>query len=85
MRPTATQFLMPERLSVAVMAMSFTTFAQTDEIQVYDAEIAARGMFNLMVYTDFTRHAAFALAAGLSRTGDCPIRRECLDHVIGVR
>jgi hypothetical protein len=31
-----------------------TTFAQTDEIQVYDAEIADQGVFNLMVHTNFT-------------------------------
>ena len=29
-------------------------FAQTDEIQVYDAEIAEPGVFNLMVHTNFT-------------------------------
>jgi len=29
-------------------------FAQTDEIQVYDAEIAAPGVFNLMVHNNFT-------------------------------
>lgn len=29
-------------------------FAQTDEIQVYDAEIAGKGVFNLMVHTNFT-------------------------------
>ena len=29
-------------------------FAQTDEIQVYDAEIADPGVFNLMVHTNFT-------------------------------
>lgn len=29
-------------------------FAQTDEIQVYDAEIAERGVFNLMMHTNFT-------------------------------
>lgn len=28
--------------------------AQTDEIQVYDAEIAEQGVFNLMVHTNFT-------------------------------
>ena len=28
--------------------------AQTDEIQVYDAEIAERGVFNLMIHTNFT-------------------------------
>ena len=29
-------------------------FAQTDEIQVYDAEIAAPGVFNLMVHNNYT-------------------------------
>lgn len=29
-------------------------FAQTDEIQVYDAEIAEPGVFNLMIHTNFT-------------------------------
>lgn len=29
-------------------------YAQTDEIQVYDAEIAEPGVFNLMVHTNFT-------------------------------
>lgn len=29
-------------------------FAQTDEIQVYDAEIAEKGVFNLMLHTNFT-------------------------------
>lgn len=58
MRPTRTRFMTTERLSgslaVAVIALSFTAFAQTDEIQVYDAEIASRGVFNLMVHTNFT-------------------------------
>lgn len=31
-----------------------TVFAQTDEIQVYDAEIAEQGVFNLMIHTNFT-------------------------------
>jgi hypothetical protein len=29
-------------------------FSQTDEIQVYDAEIAETGVFNLMVHSNFT-------------------------------
>ena len=29
-------------------------FAQTDEIQVYDAEIAEKGVFNLMIHSNFT-------------------------------
>jgi hypothetical protein len=34
--------------------ISPATFAQTDEIQVYDAEISEVGIFNLMVHTNFT-------------------------------
>jgi len=34
--------------------MSAMSFAQTDEIQVYDAEIAEPGIFNLMIHTNFT-------------------------------
>ena len=33
---------------------SASAWAQTDEIQVYDAEIAAPGTFNLMVHNNFT-------------------------------
>lgn len=33
---------------------SATAFAQTDEIQVYDAEIAEPGVLNLMVHNNFT-------------------------------
>ena len=45
--------------SRAVMAFVLLTgpaaaFAQTDEIQVYDAEIADQGVFNLMIHTNFT-------------------------------
>ncbi len=45
--------------SRAVMAFVLLTgpaavFAQTDEIQVYDAEIADQGVFNLMIHTKFT-------------------------------
>lgn len=43
----------------AIMAMVFfavpvALFAQTDEIQVYDAEIAEPGIFNLMIHMNFT-------------------------------
>lgn len=34
--------------------MPAVTFSQTDEIQVYDAEIAEPGIFNLMIHTNFT-------------------------------
>jgi hypothetical protein len=39
---------------VALVAAPQLTFAQTDEIQVYDANIAAQGKFNLMVHNNFT-------------------------------
>jgi len=37
-----------------LVAWSVIAFAQTDEIQVYDAGIADPGVFNLMVHTNFT-------------------------------
>lgn len=36
-----------------LLAVPTAIFAQTDEIQVYDAEIADRGVFNLMIHTNF--------------------------------
>ena len=39
---------------VGLAAMPLTTLAQTDEIQVYDAEIAEPGVFNLMIHSNFT-------------------------------
>ena len=39
---------------IVLAAAAPRMFAQTDEIQVYDAEIAPRGMFNLTVHTNFT-------------------------------
>jgi hypothetical protein len=39
---------------IGFIAMPAAAFAQTDEIQVYDAEIADQGTFNLMVHTNFT-------------------------------
>lgn len=39
---------------ITLMAVPAADFAQTDEIQVYDAEIAEPGIFNLMVHTNFT-------------------------------
>ena len=39
---------------IGFVAMPAATFAQTDEIQVYDAEIAEEGIFNLMIHTNFT-------------------------------
>lgn len=37
-----------------LLAAPSTAFAQTDEIQVYDAEIEPQGIFNLMVHMNFT-------------------------------
>ena len=45
------------RLFVVVfvlVAIPASAYCQTDEIQVYDAEIADPGVFNLMVHTNFT-------------------------------
>jgi hypothetical protein len=41
-------------MAIGFFAMVGSAFAQTDEIQVYDAEIARPGIFNLMVHTNFT-------------------------------
>jgi hypothetical protein len=41
-------------LLLALLGAPLTIRAQTDEIQVYDAEIAAPGIFNLMIHTNFT-------------------------------
>src|SRR2546421_7874323 len=50
-------------LVACVLACSGAARAQTDEIQVYDAEIAAPGRFNLTWHNNFTpsgrRRAAF--------------------------
>ena len=40
--------------SVVLLAVPVVAFAQTDEIQVYDAEIAEQGVFNLMIHTNYT-------------------------------
>jgi hypothetical protein len=40
--------------ALAIMVYGTTAFAQTDEIQVYDAEIADPGVLNLMVHNNFT-------------------------------
>jgi hypothetical protein len=39
---------------VALIAAPAVAFAQTDEIQVYDGAIAARGVFGLMLHNNFT-------------------------------
>ncbi len=38
----------------ALFAAPAVTFAQTDEIQVYDGEIEDHGKFNLMIHSNFT-------------------------------
>lgn len=39
---------------IVVITVPAVIFAQTDEIQVYDAEIEPPGIFNLMVHSNFT-------------------------------
>jgi hypothetical protein len=39
---------------IGLTAVSSAALAQTDEIQVYDAEIEPQGIFNLMVHSNFT-------------------------------
>lgn len=41
-------------VAMSLLILSTTSIAQTDEIQVYDAEIAEPGVFNLMIHTNFT-------------------------------
>ncbi|MGH7969101.1 MAG: hypothetical protein ACREIC_10285, partial [Limisphaerales bacterium] len=40
-------------IAIVLFAAPVATFAQTDEIQVYDASIAERGVFNLTIHTNF--------------------------------
>jgi len=41
-------------ITIALLAAPAIAFAQTDEIQVYDANIAEQGVFNLMIHSNFT-------------------------------
>ena len=41
-------------ITVALLALPAISLAQTDEIQVYDASIAERGVFNLTLHNNFT-------------------------------
>ena len=41
-------------IAVMLLAAPAAVWAQTDEIQVYDAEIADKGVWNLMIHTNFT-------------------------------
>src|ERR1700748_727736 len=41
-------------VTFCLIAMPALAVAQTDEIQVYDGEIAPPGIFNLMVHNNFT-------------------------------
>ena len=41
-------------IGLAAVPLPIATFGQTDEIQVYDAQIEEPGVFNLMVHTNFT-------------------------------
>jgi len=40
--------------AVVLIAAPLISFAQTDEIQVYDAAIAEKGKFNIMLHSNFT-------------------------------
>ena len=40
--------------TLCLISMPMLAFAQTDEIQVYDGEIAPPGIFNLMIHNNFT-------------------------------
>src|ERR1700688_47096 len=50
-------------ITIALLALPAVSLAQTDEIQVYDASIAERGVFNLTLHNNFTpdglNHPAF--------------------------
>jgi hypothetical protein len=41
-------------IAIALFAAPARTYAQTDEIQVYDAEIEDQGKFNVMLHTNYT-------------------------------
>lgn len=41
-------------MMIVLLAAPAVLFAQTDEIQVYDAEITEPGIFNLMIHSNFT-------------------------------
>ncbi len=41
-------------LTLFLLAAPMVALAQTDEIQVYNAEIADQGVFNLMLHTNYT-------------------------------
>lgn len=41
-------------MMIAVLAISSAAFSQTDEIQVYDAQISEPGIVNLMIHNNFT-------------------------------
>ncbi len=49
--PICAQLLL---IVLGLVAMPARTVAQTDETQVYDAEIAKQGIVNLMIHTNFT-------------------------------
>jgi hypothetical protein len=40
--------------TLCLISMPVVALGQTDEIQVYNAEIAPPGIFNLMIYNNFT-------------------------------
>ncbi|HLI84223.1 MAG TPA: hypothetical protein VKV17_09920 [Bryobacteraceae bacterium] len=49
-----TLFLFSGGAAALLLFVAPVAFAQTDEIQVYDAEIAERGVVNLMIHSNYT-------------------------------
>ena len=55
----------------AALGVVPVSFAQTDEIQVYNAEIAEQGIVNLLIHTNYTpigRKTAIILARSFRTT-----------------
>ena len=65
--------LMQPRSRIVLLAAIASTVvngsAQTDEIQVYDAEIAAPGIFNLMIHNNYARGPNKACVSRWDRSG----------------
>ena len=53
-RLAQTRYVRAGWFALTLLATPASTFAQTDEIQVYDANIAEKGKFNLMLHNNFT-------------------------------
>src|SRR5579864_4982869 len=69
-------------LFAGLLAWAPTTRAQTDEIQVHDAEITAPGQFNLTWHNNFTPSGRVqpAFPGGLTRATDSSVLKLILVH-----